>query len=175
LRWYYDLDGIDDYITIPQVNLVAGDTVEFKIVAPSSAPSSWRAVLYGINSGSYRPNLEHSSTGFWWFDDDCTAITVDGTPIGHGVTPFPSDGIEHTVSVTIINSDSNTYINSIGANNTGGNSANFPIYDVDIQAASGDRFYAIDDGPGAIEIVDSISSENGTPVNFNDPRWYEGV
>jgi hypothetical protein len=81
--------------------------------------------------------------------------------------------------VLIYTTVNNNPLKLIGAQSDGAGGRlrfiDFPVYDIGIQAVSGNRFYAIDDGPGAVEIVDSTSGENGTPVNFNDPRWYEGV
>jgi hypothetical protein len=171
LRWYYDFDGIDDYITIPQVDLVAGDTVEFKFIGGTlSAANNYKRF---IGSDDYTFTLDSGISGNTFRTKGCSAMIDSGsgfTPIVSDVTGIPTSG-EHTVVLTLALTAS---VNNI-AGVAGVAGVALPIYDVDIQAASGNRFYPINDGPGAIEIVDSISGENGTPVNFNDPRWYEGV
>jgi hypothetical protein len=171
LRWYYDFDGIDDYITIPQVDLVAGDTVEIKFVAPSVYNTSIEVIACNAeNSNAFKPYIDTTGnlTNLNAFNYD---TFVDDVIIADG-HPMPTDGEMHTVRFDF---KSTQNLSFIGATPSGSATIEFPIYDADIQAVSGNRFYAINDGPGATEILDSISGENGTPNNFNDPRWYEGV
>jgi hypothetical protein len=166
LRWYYGFDGIDDYTTIPQSDLVAGDTVEFKFVAPPSYAGKHRAFVYGTGMGMY---LNQS-------DDlvriDGATATLDGAILPN-VSALPKDGLEHTVVLTITTT---SFMTHVGSNTVGGSNANFPIYDVDVQAVSGNRFYAINDGWASNPVIaDSVGGQHGTAINFNEPRWYEGV
>jgi hypothetical protein len=172
LRWYYGFDGIDDYIAIPQSDLVAGDTVTFSFVAPGVPSTGYLGVL--STDAAYDSVVRINN-------DNTIAIfkgtaTLDGNPINSGVTQLPTDSAGHSIVYT---ASGNIALTIIGAQSDGAGGRlrfiYFPAYDIDIQAVSGNRFYAIDDGPGAVEIVDSISGENGTPNNFNDSRWYEGV
>jgi len=168
LRWYYGFDGIDDYITIPQVDLVAGDTIALTYNTTDSNLN--RYILDTRDAGGTQYTLVNAA-GNWQFNG--VTLTINGAPLASG-DPFVPDGLDNALVIT---STESTSLRRLFINNTLLSTTLFTgtVSDIGIQAVSGNRFYAINDGPGAIEIVDSISGENGTPVNFNDPRWYKGV
>lgn len=95
--------------------------------------------------------------------------TLDGININS--TPMPTDGLEHTIVFTA-NKAGN--IGAIGNRIGGGFGSNFPIYGVEINAASGNRFYPVGDGWSKNPVIaDTISGQDGTANNFNEERWIE--
>jgi hypothetical protein len=168
LRWYYGFDGIDDYITIPQVDLVVGDTIALTYNATDSNLN--RYILDTRDAGGTQYVLVNAA-GNWQFNG--VTLTINGASLASN-DPFVPDGLDNALVIT---STESTSLRRLFVNNALINTTLFAgtVSDIDIQAVSGNRFYAINEGPGATEIVDSTSGESGTPVNFNDPRWYEGV
>jgi hypothetical protein len=159
---------VDDYISIPQCDLVAGDAVTFKFIAPTT-PSGVRetmvARLNPTGAGSFY--FELYEIGNTYRLSNCEA-KVDGVSITSS-TPFPTDGLEHTAVLTITSS---TNIGTIGRAANGLHNYRQPIYDIDIQAVIGNRRYLINDGWAANPVIaDSIGGVNGTAVNFNESNW----
>lgn len=172
-RYIYKLDGIDDYITLgsPSI-LTSGDTVSLKFIAPTLIPAGATWVLIGgVRGGSPTAILWKESGTDQWESTNIVSMTLDGIPVTLGVDTMPSDGLEHEVVLVMDNVVES--MNSIGARQDGGlNPSGFPIYDVDIQAASGNRFYAINDGWSANPVIaDSIGGNNATANNFEESNW----
>ena len=140
LRWYYGFDGIDDFITIPQVDLVAGDTVEIKFVAPDSPSTDYKGIL--STEASYESLIRVNSDNTILAKDGTAAL--DGAPISSGVTQFPSDGGEHVLIYTTVN---NNPLKLIGAQSDGAGGRlrfiDFPVFgihvpkDADLRAGGG--------------------------------------
>jgi hypothetical protein len=63
-------------------------------------------------------------------------------------------------------------INWLGRMNAGANDINGVLKDVDL---NGVAFYAINDGPGASVIEDSVGSADATPVNIISTDWQENL
>lgn len=171
-RLVFDFNGIDDFITIPQCDLVSGDIVSFKFLAPMSH-AGFRVFAHGAASGSLlwidssgklRPNHRAS-------------LTMDGIAIVDQVTDLPLDGLEHEVVATFTTAGD---LNTIGRNNTtSADYIDFPIYDVGIQAVSGNRFYSIDKKGWTIQnqkivnLLDESGDTDGESVNFTEDGWIE--
>lgn len=141
-RLVYAFDS--DYLEIPQANLIAGDAVEFKFISEPvtnydyffDGPDSIQR-LYLHTGGSRKFVFNSGRTASIQLDGG-TLVTVSDT------LTVPEDGLEHTVRVVF--SD----VGKVGKiaspyNVTASDLANLPIYDFSITAASGDRFYAIND------------------------------
>lgn len=148
-RFYYESDGVDAYIYVPEIMLVPGDTIKFKFVAPTTT-SSAMVMLSGVPD-TYQ---FYFLSGVVYFDGGRFDVTIDGVPAVHGVTTHPLDGLEHHVMLTaVLPTNVTTFL--AAADETF--HVNFPVFDIDIQAVSGNRFYAIDDGPGATIIRDTYN------------------
>lgn len=168
-RRIYNLDGIDDYWTMPVKQLVSGDTLELKIVAPLSWSSTFNAVIYSGSSG----DRIYITTAFAWQLDVPTGsvVSVDGVIVNTG-DAAPSTGVMHVIRVVF---GAATDIAFIGISHTLTSPSYFPIYDIDIQAASGNCFHPVNDGwlanPRIANTLDPSGLTDGTAFNFNEERW----
>ena len=166
-RQYYTFDGIDDYITIPSANLVAGDTVSLKFVAPSVWMGGFTYIL--TNSGGFSSSLRVNSSGN--FNIGGYTGTIDGAAIVSGVTVAPTDALEHLLVLTKTTDEDLTLI---GARFDFTDLANFPIYNLRITSPTTEvnRFYPIDDGWANNPVIrDTINGQNGTLINGQESGW----
>jgi hypothetical protein len=141
-RKFYNLDGIDDYIEVPTINLVIGDTFEVKVNGVERY-TDYRALF---NSASGEPNGIRSRLGNTEGGSltlslrECTLV-IDGNPALNRV--IPDDQLEHTLVFTATGNTSIRYIGSAA----GGTShrCNFMIYDFKVNDGSVYN-YPINDG-----------------------------
>mgnify|MGYP000037542773 CR=1 FL=1 len=170
-RLVADLNGLSQYMTIPKVDLVAGDVVRLKFIAPTS----WSTVtntylLTGVGSTDHRLNV-YSDAGVPKFAiGGYASATTDGNPLP---VVAPTDGLEHTVTLTKTNAGD---LSVIGARFTFDQLANSPIYDLKINDGSVYN-YPIDDGfannPVIRNAADPSGLTDGTAVNFTEATWIE--
>lgn len=158
-RLVYDLDGIDDYIAIPQVNLVAGDKIKFKLIRSA-------------NGGRYIWRTD-GSMFFREISNDVYfaggTLTIDGVSATSQVTLFPMDGLPHDYEFTLTG---NTSLSVLGAREDTTAGIAYPIYDISITAVSGNRFYPVNDGFAVNPLIaDTLGGQDGTAMNFNEARW----
>lgn len=159
-RYKYLFDGVDDFIQIPDVNLVSGDTVEFKYIAPTVTSGNTRHMA-DDNGNIDRMHFKMTAADVFTFRDGSMTATIDGNAITDGVTASPLDGLEHTI---ILTATSTMIIGRFGARYDGNFPADFPIYDIVITAANHeDRAYTVDDNSSTI--VDNLST--GTDILTN--------
>jgi len=138
--------GNSQYITIPAVNMNIGDTVSLKFIAPTATLISGNYLIGSTGlDNTQRTSIRMSAgvpTNFFHLER-CTA-TIDGNPITSGVTPYPTDGQEHTLVLTATAETMN--IGRIGIHPESDlEHATFPIYDVKFNDGSVYN-YPIDDG-----------------------------
>lgn len=162
-RWCYTFDGIDDYITIPTVSLVSGDIVEFEFITVPTG-GEFLALIFG----NFRMHLQ-SSGALWWTDN------VDVYANGNIIAPaafFPEEN-GNSVSIMIVFKGIND-ISIIGSNAGTSRYYNSVIVNLVVTAASGNRFYPLDDGWDNSPVIrDTLGtgSTDGTAVNFNEAQW----
>jgi hypothetical protein len=163
-RYYYNFDGFDDYISIPEITLASGDYVSVSYIARGVTPSN---NLYIVDSTGIRCAL---------------MLRVDGTIFSTGVnaatiridgeltTTHPYDGKAHTITWTTNTACS---IDVVGPRSS--ITAFSPTVIYDLKAFSGGetgtliRSYAIDDNSS--NIVDSVSGQDGTLINGTTGQW----
>lgn len=147
LRDSYEFDGVDDYISIPTIGLVAGDVIKLKLVK-SVSPSDYifrDAILNLIFIREWTDGTIYFGGG---------SLTIDGVPAVSLTTPFPNDGLEHELEFTVNRTSQLSVLGARG--DTFAGSINYPIYDVEVTAASGNRFYAMDGNSQTL--VDSLDT-----------------
>ena len=161
-RQYYNFDGVDDYIEIPTVNLVAGDTVTFRFTGND-----------GLLSGNHTPidTVSRSRvrilSGVWNIGGG--TATINGEPLTTNMIP-PTSG-EHEVVFTLTGA---TTFSEFGKQTGSGNHFGGVLYDLGVTAVSGSRFYPIDDGwADNPAIRDTVGGQDGTAINFNEENWTE--
>lgn len=162
-RLVYHFDGVDDYITIPTLALVMGDTIEYSFKAPPIEPPFFEKILVSSIDSII---LE---TAFGNYRTSGNTVLLDGSPVVNDVTPVPLDSQVHTIKCTLGSSKDLTFV---CADSAGSNTITYPIFDLKITAAAGNRFYAINDGFAANPtIADSVGGQDGTAINFTAPLW----
>lgn len=170
-RLIYNFDGIDDSVWIPQVDLVIGDVVAFKYIARTTPYTNFEIFLTENTAFQYALRIDTDNT--FTVNAGLYTCTIDGLPVVSNDAAL-LDGLEHQVVLTVI---SPTNISLVGAQwNVIGASTlrtlSTPMYDLDIQAVSGNRFYPINDGFGANPVIaDTLGGQHGTAMNFNEERW----
>ena len=168
-REIYNLNGIDEHITIPTVALVGGDSFSFKFIGIQVDSGSYRGFLNPASGTTLKVRLQSDNT-LLVGGVDLGAILLDGVAVPNGHA-MPTDGLEHTLALTLIFSSS---IMFVGSGTAGANPYNSAIYDLSITAASGNRFYPINDGWANNPVIaDTISNQDGTSTNFTEERWVE--
>ncbi|WMN59270.1 phage tail protein [Pseudoalteromonas xiamenensis] len=96
-RTYTNFDGTSQYITIPTINLVAGDVVKFKFKAPTSIPTAWQALIDGVTD----PLVVYiTSTGKYFYSSDVN-LYADGVLCTSNVTNYPQDGLMHNIELIL--------------------------------------------------------------------------
>lgn len=165
-RLVYDLDGIDDYISIPTVNLVSGDAVEFKYRGSQQLINQYFIDTRISGSGQF---LIINAAGATQLSG--LTLNVDGNSVGNGDPWTFDDGIEHDVMITSTVSSSlvKLFVKDIAplAGYLTGE-----VYDISITAVSGNRFYPVNDGfPVNPLIADTLGGQDGAAMNFNESRW----
>jgi len=148
-RLVYDFDGIDDYIAIPTVNLVAGDIVTLKFIAPTSRVPTDYAYLVDNNLSTDRFGIAFNNSSNTWYGNGAYTFTVDGVPTVLG-DAIPLDGEGHIIVCTLSQSLS---MGVVGCRYSISLFYDLAIYDLDIQAVSGNRFYPINDGFAANPVI----------------------
>ncbi len=164
-RLVYDLDGIDDYISIPSVSLVSGDTIEFKYKGTEQLLNQYFMDTRLSGSSQF---LIINGSGNTQLSD--LTLKVDGNTISNGSAWTFDDGIEHTVMLT--STVTSALVKLFVKDITVSGRLTGKVYDISITAVSGNRFYPVDDGFGANPVlVDTLNAQHGTAVNFNESRW----
>ena len=163
-------NGISQYINLPTINLVVGDTVTFTFIAPKTTLSSLSLLLQSEVDNQFE--VYSSNSGILRIIG-CTA-TLDGSAIVDGVTLVPTDGLPHTVVTTITAATATLY--RLGASSTAGSLSTIAIYDVTINDGSVYN-YPIDDdfanNPVIRNVADLSGLTDGTAINFTAATWSE--
>jgi len=164
-RLVYDFDGIDDYIVVPTVNLVAGDTVKIKFTSPVSIVPSNSFIIYSSTQNTGGRVFVNAAGVI--IATNYISVMLDG---GTDLT-VPLDGGEH--ELTMVATSATNELVYIGTRATSiSDHIYFPLYDLDITAVSGNRFYPIDDGFGVNPLIaDTLGGQDGAANNFNASRW----
>lgn len=168
-RNFYKFDGVNDYITIPAADLAIGETAEYKFIAPTSIKVS--SSFFIDSSHANRLFVVGRPDGKIDFSTPFATVTLDGSTVQSGITSMPVDGLEHVIKVTATTA---TNVITLAASNDGDESCDFPVYDLDIQAVSGNRFYSVDDGFSVNPVISDklgSGSTDGTAINFNQSNW----
>ena len=159
-RNIYTLDGIDDYISLPNYDFNDGESVSFKFIASNIAI---HACFIGRDSNG---RTVWNESGVIVLSSVVKSALLDGELIINRVTPTPSDNIEHKIEVVFNVGGS---INSCGASGGGiGYNLGAAIYDIEF----GGRFYPVDDGwHSNPTIKDMLSGQDGAAINFQESGW----
>lgn len=161
----YSLDGIGNYITIPNLPLVGGDIITFKYkgVQPLSnqyivdTRASGSSQFLIINSGG---NVQFSGL----------TLDVDGVALGNGQAWAFDNGTEHTIKITsTVASDlTKLFVKDTSPQNYLSGEA----YDISITCVAGNRFYPVNDGWSNNPVItDTLSGQDGVAINFSEERW----
>lgn len=157
----YKPTGNNEGVAIAPVSLVAGDTISLKFIAPETYTGDFRTFVSGDGMRLY--TTSHNMISLLRMD-----ITIDGVEY---VTDdvMPTDGREHLMVITMNDAATMTHIHCLP--NERWNS-NFPIYDVEINAQSGDRKYLFNDGmrPDGL-ILDEMNPLGSKPELWNHPTY----
>jgi hypothetical protein len=119
---YTNFNGSTQYIPIPTINLVVGDVVKFKFLAPTSVLSFSQ---YLTEVGMW---LQLANTGFWSLNTTNYTTRVDGT-IVNAATKYPTDGLVHSVECTI---NTGLTLDALAAKANGANKYKGRIYDLEV-------------------------------------------
>ena len=121
------LNGVNSVIQMPNVPVLAGDTITLEFFAPASLQAQTR-VLMDSPSGSALPRcfIEQNSDGSIGFSTSTySEMRLDGNVINARVVNFPADEAFHTLVGTV---SQNTEIGWLGALFNGASLlVNFPI------------------------------------------------
>jgi hypothetical protein len=121
-RLVYAFDGVDEYMVIPEVILVSGDTVCFAF----KAPSSYGASAIAFTGGGTSRHVFIDASGNWAKGGTVTSATLDGVALTMG-TAAPTDEIEHIVEFI----SAGGTLDQVASTN-GGFLVPFPIYNLKI-------------------------------------------
>jgi len=109
-RYMIKLDPVQasHYELLKPINLVAGNVVRFKFVAPTGVYSGITSVFLSPKDGSGTPALLHFKNDLFQ-TNNCSA-TINGVEIISGVTKYPTDGKSYVIELTILSPLEITYI-----------------------------------------------------------------
>lgn len=156
---FKNLDGSNDYLTIPDWSGTVDAVIEFDMYLTDSAGS--RYVMDRFVGGAQNFNLRVDSGDIK--DSISSTIEVNGDS-----SPAISTGRWYHVKLSGF---ANTVqVGVIGATESGGSVFSGAIANVLLLSGDGsdDRFYKLDELTGTVA-VDSTSGQNGTYVNMTDP------
>ncbi len=160
-REYYRFPASQDYVTIPSITLVAGDTVEFNFTAhPTAGNRMWvdfNPFVYYQGAGNYR-----TANG--------ATLEIDGVVTPNATAAHTSG--DHTCKITI--GSTPVVVNRLGTGYGSYTSWDIsaPMWDVRITSAAGNRFYPINDGWATNPVIkDSIGVNDGTATSFIEAGW----
>lgn len=152
-RYYYDwdyADGITDYLSIPEVDLVAGDTITFKLTSKEWVGTTNNSALLAIRNsagsttGSRFTNFAlNADSANLLYSSDLT-LKVDGVPKNSNRI-MVLDGRTYEFEFTAV-----TDCTLLAFNGLYGERARFTIFDIDINAHSGNRTYPLNDNSPTI-------------------------
>ena len=95
---------LDDGLSFLPVNLVLGDEIVIDFVAPTNTAGLGVFITDSV-SGETRPWLSISSANYTYqFNVQTIAVRLDGVPITHAANFAPIDGLEHSLSITALES-----------------------------------------------------------------------
>lgn len=174
-RNYYDLDAIDDYISIPTISLEAGCVISFEFFANTKRTDRSHKVINSTdNNFSSSCVINFSGGALKWSAFKCTMM-LDGVPVSNGDL-YVADGLPHKMVLTFTEVSGVELLGTIEHNHSGaGDSTSWyegSIFNVVVRAGSDVRNYPINEGVGATEIKDIVGGKHGTPMNFDDGRWF---
>lgn len=166
---YLQFDGVNDYLSVPDLNMAAGDTIEFKIIGYTGSGGSNVYLMDGITE---RPYLLVATDGKLSWPLDVMDIFLDGVKISSNSTDMPTDGLEHTIGVVF---ESAAIIQVFGTkiSTPGSQTWNAGIASIEFTGTY-DRFYsAAASGYTGSEFKDANSAAVMTLVNFptDDSQW----
>jgi len=137
----YNFDGIDDYIKIPVVNMIAGDTIEFDFYI-----TEWSNIHRFIFSDDREDTSNiyiRSTDNFLRAGYNSYNLVVNGNDIGFDGA-IELNKVNHVVATC----NKNIQLGLIGKLvNGNGNNINFPVYNIKINTTSDKREYRINEGP----------------------------
>lgn len=125
-RSYFEFDGSDDFITIPTINLVAGDVVKFKFRAPNqSKAGSLVFITDGVSATDRAAFYYTTSSTIASFGN----TILDSVNYGTSISNPPFDGLIHRVEVTLTTAK---ILGNIGRLWSGGINFLGRIYDLEV-------------------------------------------
>jgi surface protein len=178
-NWRYMLNGTSNAIYVPYREINEGGYVEFKVVIPD--PSE---VVYFVDSdiagNDGRPYFfiwsSGDKLGNFGFNDETVTAYLDGLPIEQGVTPCPSDGLEHSLRL-VVKANKSIRACTFGAsfstreNTTSATYSKMQVYDIDI---NGEAFYPINDGfSNNPNLEERDGGDSALAVDFVEGNWIE--
>jgi hypothetical protein len=167
----YFNNAVDTYATIPLAILAIGDTIAFSIITRPLISSSGKTTFVGRDRSWGNIDIRmFNSNRVFDFNTSEVSGTLDGVAINENVTTVPIDSLEHRLVFTALTAGKGIDLIGEWRGFDGGNS--WPIYNIDITlAAGGSRSYAVD--TISPTLVDSISGQNGSQVNYDASLWAE--
>ncbi|MFG0910187.1 hypothetical protein [Vibrio sp. FYR_4] len=136
-RSVYVFNGENTYVSIPDIDMIEGESITFVYLATSSEGT--QAFLVNALDES----LIYIEDGYL-FTKYCSG-SINGVTIQSGVTVAPSTGGAYQIEITL---DSAQTFNTIGST-----SLSLAMYDVEFLAASGQHLYKLDDGWDANPVI----------------------
>ncbi len=170
LRQQYEFDGIDDYVLLPTIEVLAGDVVEFDFIGIDNSDSV-NKYMFDTTVGT-RCVLNFPSSGI------TTSLSLGDVYIDGVIsTTHPQDNDSHTCSVVVT---ANSFINVLAINSTlsifSKNSIkNFGITRANPTTTHPDLYWPMNDGwdnnPTIRETLVGDGTWDGTAINFNEEQW----
>jgi hypothetical protein len=165
-RWYFNFNGVDQYVQMSTINLSTGDTLEFKIKSPSQIPVGTDDYFIGSSLATNKLAVRHhAGTGRLIWTGNATA-TFDGSPI---TTLFilPLDGATHTIVLTATQS---CQFDLVGCDNYTSFGVS-PIFDIKVNDGSVYNFPLDDSFANNPVARNTGSGANGTYINATEASW----
>lgn len=167
-RWIATLNGLSQYVSLPEIPIAINDIVTFKILPGTVNPAGGMAII-DSESGNPRAPVFALFNGSLTMESWVGTMTINGVP-NTGQNVF--DGAEKVVVVVASGVGA---IGRVGRGNGGlGAYANFPIYNLKVNDGSVYN-YPIDDGPNNDPVIRNVAdpsgATDGTVVNGTVPMW----
>jgi hypothetical protein len=166
-RTFTNFNGTSQYITIPTINLIAGDVVKFKFLAPTSVFSGGNQVLIDSESVTNRLVVYLDSLGRLLYQG-VGLVKLDSTAIPSG-TNYPADGLVHSVELNIITAKN---LFRLASNFENTSNYNGRIYDLEV-IRGGERIHYY---PLRVDAVDYKAGNLVSDEEFtNTDKWTKGA
>ena len=161
-----------NYVDLPDISLVAGQTVTFSYALAGGIPTSNEYFIDGDNGTRpiFRINSSSQFQGYVGLEE--SQGSLDGVPLNTNWpnVPVPNDSDFHEIVVVAA---TGCVLSRVGI--AGGNFGGFNGKIKDVKVDDGSQyFWKLNEGPGTTIAVNSGSvSANGTYVGISDSDWEE--